>query len=88
MAVLIKGIDMPQNCEECPFKIRLGWENRIVMACKFMASIELVDQSTRAEDCPLTEVPPHVINFDKPYTFTISWDGKQLKGNMCGSGVE
>ena len=45
MSVLIKGMEMPNNCGACP--LRLAW-------CR-----ERIYMVTRPERCPLIEVPPH-----------------------------
>lgn len=82
MSILIKGMSMPKNCAECDisqaYDIRSTW-----CPLTFTTQAEL----KRQDNCPLVELPPHVINFDKPYTITISWDGKQLKGDICGSNI-
>lgn len=53
MNVLIKGMEMPENCCECPINLYL---------CKhgfkyLLQHRELYDK--RADDCPLVPVPPH-----------------------------
>ena len=53
MNLLIKGIEMPKNCCECPINIYLcnyGYKYLIQHR-------ELYDK--RADDCPLIEVPSH-----------------------------
>lgn len=45
MSVLIKGMEMPNNCGACP--LRLAW-------CR-----ERIYMVTRPERCPLVPVPPH-----------------------------
>ena len=48
MSVLIKGMEMPQNCEECPIVCRIGVEGFGFHSDK------------RADDCPIVELPtPH-----------------------------
>ena len=53
MSILIKGMEMPKSCAECPVNMNI---------CKrgykyLLAHMELYDQ--RADDCPLFPVPPH-----------------------------
>lgn len=53
MSILIKGMEMPRSCAECPVNMNI---------CKrgykyLLAHMELYDQ--RADDCPITTVPPH-----------------------------
>ena len=81
MGVYIKGMEMPKSCCECAIKSWNGEDD----VCPFSGVSAL--GIGRQDDCPLVPVPPNVINFDKPYSFTISWDGEQLKGNICGSAI-
>ena len=53
MSILIKGMEMPRSCAECPVNMNI---------CKrgykyLLAHMELYDQ--RADDCPIAPVPPH-----------------------------
>lgn len=53
MSILIRGMEMPKSCAECPVNMNI---------CKrgykyLLAHMELYDQ--RADDCPITTVPPH-----------------------------
>lgn len=62
MSILVKGIDVPKNCDECPIQHKhWGYE---VKLCPYST----VDNGTdlyqpidyRMEDCPIYEVPtPH-----------------------------
>ena len=81
MSVLINGMEMPTNCCECTIK---SWDGEDDV-CPFSGISAL--SIGRQDDCPLVPVPPNVINFDKPYSFTISWDGEQLKGNIIGTAI-
>lgn len=48
MAVLIKGMEMPQNCEECDVKV----------VCKNYWKL-IRERYTIPSWCPLIELPPH-----------------------------
>ena len=48
MSVLIKGMEMPKNCEECDVKV----------VCKNYWKL-IREQYTRPSWCPLGPVPPH-----------------------------
>lgn len=53
MSILIRGMEMPENCAECPVNLSL---------CKrgyryLLDHMELYDR--RAKDCPIVPVPPH-----------------------------
>lgn len=44
MSVLIRGMEMPKNCAECP----VGWCNNLILFSKC---------DKRADNCPLVELP-------------------------------
>ena len=53
MSVLIKGMEMPKNCLNCPM---LG----VLFNCRVVGNGEMEDNITvRRADCPLIEIPPH-----------------------------
>ena len=59
MSIFIMGMEMPRSCAECPVNMNI---------CKrgykyLLAHMELYDQ--RADDCPITTVPPHGRLIDK-----------------------
>lgn len=54
MSVLIKGMDMPDNCEECKIKSWDEGENDYV--CPFSGVMTL--SIGRQNDCPLEEQEP------------------------------
>lgn len=49
MSILIKGLDMPQRCRDCPF---IEW----IDDCPITERDNLMVRHT---DCPLIEIPPH-----------------------------
>lgn len=72
MSVLIKGMEMPPDCEKCPFfdyeegfcfasgiKGKSGWYEYVLR----LGGIK----DGRHDDCPLVEIPPHgrLIDADK-----------------------
>ena len=56
MSILIKDMNMPQNCEECDLKVWDEYDN-IDYVCPFSEVIVL--NIGRQGSCPLVEVPPH-----------------------------
>ena len=59
MSVLIKGMEMPEMCGECPFNI---WSEDHEHFCAVRTDIRSFDGSAiwRVKHCPLIEVPePH-----------------------------
>lgn len=59
MSILIKGMDMPQGCNDCPlagdFKCNLM--PSIPALCKEYDMA--VQNGKRLNNCPLVEIPPH-----------------------------
>ncbi len=69
MSVLVKGMEMPKNCDECPYS---SWSNFYqIYICNATRKHELVlfdrkqvkstntMRSGRADNCPLVPIPPH-----------------------------
>ena len=56
MSVLIKGMKMPKNCDECPcyYETEGAWRNE----CEVLGK-EYIADDYRPEWCPLVELPPH-----------------------------
>lgn len=55
MSVYIKGMEMPQNCGQCPFK-KLSPTGES-MICEL--TLFTVPWDWKVTDCPLIPVPPH-----------------------------
>lgn len=65
MAVLIKGMEMPQNCDECPLN----------STCGYSLHMPLYHIEKRHDDCPLIEVPePHDLEVPEPHGWLILAD--------------
>ena len=67
MSILIKSMEMPQNCAECfiGFCMQIGCEHYI----------EFNDCAiTRHPDCPLRELPPHGRLIDADKLMQRMWD--------------
>ncbi len=80
MSILIKGMEMPQNCCECPINLYLckhGYEYLIQHR-------ELYDK--RADDCPLVSVPPHGDLIDRDALSVVSWKEDEVEDTF-DSGV-
>ena len=61
MSILIKGMDMPKNCNECPLHF---YEGQAICCCRALPAIEddeiLKPWKNKRKDCPLVEIPvPH-----------------------------
>ena len=55
MSILIKGMEMPKNCKDCPFSDHEAW-------CLIPGSWReryYCPDDERSEHCPLIELPPH-----------------------------
>ena len=57
MNILIKGMEMPKNCDECPCRTIGYTKDYCNVLGKFIDCV--VGSDGRQEDCPLVEVPPH-----------------------------
>ena len=58
MSILIKGMEMPQNCDSCPFLDGFGPYANCTLLHGYIA-LNRMAENWRLEDCPLVEVPPH-----------------------------
>lgn len=52
MSILIKGMEMPEKCDYCPF-----YDDSVYGDCTIMH--KMVDYATKPDDCPLIGIPPH-----------------------------
>ena len=60
MSIAIKGVNMPENCIECPCYRRDSLENGIVYQCNVTRGVRR-NTHGRPKWCPLIEVPDGVI---------------------------
>lgn len=73
MSVLIKGMEMPKNCQQCPLYLQsMDSERNVYEGCAVTQNQYNLGLPYRPSDCPLVEVPPHgaLIDVDK-----IHWTG-------------
>jgi hypothetical protein len=83
MGVYIRGMEMPMSCAECPVNM-----NICKRGYKFLLKhMELYDQ--RANDCPISSVPPHgrLIDADMLIKFVedryeITWESDCYEGGI------
>lgn len=54
MSILIKGMDMPDSCNSCPFSV-----NGFCVVSPKRANGEAMSKRTTTNWCPLIEIPPH-----------------------------
>lgn len=57
MSILIKGMEMPKNCGECPIYEHLSIHGNTFRFCR-LTRME-TNPTERRDDCPLIEVPTH-----------------------------
>lgn len=76
MSLILKGLDMPKSCFECPFKITSGISSgqKLEFNCAVINYAVLEDYMTddKPTNCPLVEIPtPHgrLIDADKVFTY-------------------
>ena len=59
MSVLIRGMDMPENCCQCEWHEYYGGDYDWCHACRKTGTMPIENAEIgRAEDCPLVELPP------------------------------
>lgn len=58
MSILIKGMEMPQGCYNCPLQHR-GFNGSETVHYCYVIEREVSDDGETDTDCPLVEVPPH-----------------------------
>ena len=56
--ILIKGMEMPQNCGECPFIFSSWGIEYYCHLARASTSAEYVERE-KMTNCPLVELPPH-----------------------------
>ena len=53
MSILIRGVQIPENCNKCP----CYWNWGYYQECQVLR--KTISLSGRREDCPLVEIPTH-----------------------------
>lgn len=84
MSVLIKGMEMPVDCRDCPFEMyymNCG-ETKCRATGKILADFyKPIPFEGRAEECPLVDVPPHGRLVDADwYGNPLRWQGDEYSG--------
>ena len=54
MSVLIKGMKMPKNCEDCKISVPIG-----LLGVGVIQHCPLFQRVADEDECPLIELPPH-----------------------------
>ncbi len=81
MSILIKYMEMPTSCADCPVNLNI---------CKrgyqyLLAHPELYNQ--RAEDCPISYVPPHGKLIDGDVAEVITFTDSDAEGKDFADGI-
>lgn len=88
MSILIKGMEMPNNCEECHLEsyCTLWVKARILCGEKFEDPKSRIKATIRHPDCPLVYIPPHDRLIDADVLMRklelIDWHSANKKGEM------
>ena len=74
MSVVIRGMEMPRNCDECPcyYETEGAWRNE----CEVLGK-EYIADDYRPEWCPLVELPAQhgrLIDADALPQTRVEWD--------------
>lgn len=84
MSLIIKGVDMPKNCAECPILQIGSLEHYCPLAKESMWSIDA--ESGKHSNCPLLEIPtPHGRLIDADYingSGLIEWQKSIVKAEI------
>lgn len=59
MSVLIRGMEMPTNCEDCPLGDSLHCQVLPSVPALWAEYTNAIREKRLHSDCPLTPVPPH-----------------------------
>lgn len=81
MSILIKGMEMPKSCKECPLEQIYGRDGEVAkcpLTEKILSSY-LVSE-TRMSDCPLIEIPDVYIDISKAFMTELA-NKVCIKGN-------
>ena len=87
MSVIVKGMEMPYGCADCDFCGGIIMPDGIYYCdCPSEASHEknisdAINNDTRADFCPLIELPPHGRLIDADELVRI-WTGAKFHGNI------
>ena len=59
MSIIIKGMDMPKSCRECPFvMVSTQWVYPYAITCVASPRREITNTLSRQSWCPLEEAEP------------------------------
>ena len=72
MSILIKGMEMPKRCLDCPFLITRDNDDCILQSDEANAKFESWDDMKAS--CPLIELPPHGRLADLDKMINDFWD--------------
>ena len=78
MSILIKGMEMPKRCLDCPFLITRDNDDCILQSDETNAKFEGWDDMKAS--CPLIELPPHgrLIDADAIQDYNVETFGQRL----------
>jgi len=78
MSILIKGMEMPKRCLDCPFLITRDNDDCILQSDEANAKFESWDDMKAS--CPLIELPPHgrLIDADAIQDYNVETFGQRL----------
>ena len=82
MSILIKNMQMPKNCIECPFMALANTtDGRLLEFCSVSEMFVVGIETQKDPKCPLVELPPHGDLIDRDAVLEIlsdknaAWDG-------------
>lgn len=79
MSILIKGMEMPKSCAECPLKYFYD-ESVFCEECGYLTyDWDKKLEEGRYENCPLIEIQPHGRLIDADAEISVAIEGKVFK---------
>ena len=86
MSILIRNMEMPQSCFDCPLSYVFPYsEDNFMVKCAPLN--RKTSEDTKRNDCPLIEVPEQKHGKWIYYNTIKTWDGwehRQYRCSLCG----
>ena len=89
MAVIVKGMDMPESCSDCPICHCKGKDEPWNYYCSAtMNDINIQEWDlTRNDNCPLRSVEG-LIEYIKKHSYPVRYDRNSIEQGMTITGIE
>ena len=85
MSILIRGMEMPTSCLDCPFMVSRDGDDCILQSAEANESFENWEQMKAG--CPLVPVPPHGRLIDGDVAEVIHFTEEDAEGRDFYDGI-